>query len=381
MTPTPTNSWTNLTESLPMTQSACLCDATLLRGVMRSADIGGDTLPRRVLLAPWGEVESTNGNFLVDDQAADLTVTAFRDHGTDLPIDYEHQTLGGAYASPSGQAPAAGWIKNLDAEPALGIFAEIEWTEAARRLIADRQYRYLSPVAIIRRADRRLVALHSAALTNKPAIIGMQPIVNRDGDAGNSDNTLAQICAMEETPGRIIPRDDALDPDRTETPDDEETDTNGPDEFDGDESGTDSRTSFARLCAMLQLPESTPAHDVLAAAGRRLAFLDERTRREHVRRRVGEAICAGKLVEAQRAWAEALVAKEEGLFDEWLRTAPVVVVPGRIRPPANEDAHTSRRHAVARRATSEFRACPALARITCEEAFVADALRETLPSR
>jgi phage I-like protein len=35
-------------------------------------------------------------------------------------------------------------------------------------------------VAIIRKTDRKLVAIHSAALTNKPAIVGMQPIADLD---------------------------------------------------------------------------------------------------------------------------------------------------------------------------------------------------------
>ncbi|MGB9626589.1 MAG: phage protease, partial [Phycisphaerae bacterium] len=143
-----------------------------------------------------------------------------------MPIDYEHQTLGGGYASPTGQAPAAGWIKRLfvvrpvgiacrgdeategrsdEAKGQLGdekdsgtptpsfslggrggagLYAEVEWTEPARAQLAARQYRYLSPVAIVRKSDRRLVALHSAALTNKPAIVGMRAIVNRDPGFG-----------------------------------------------------------------------------------------------------------------------------------------------------------------------------------------------------
>ena len=78
-------------------------------------------------------------------------------HGTDLPIDYEHQTLGGTYSSPNGQAPAAGWIKSLRSEPGIGLLAEIEWTEQARKMIAAKEYRYLSPVAIIRKNDRKLL--------------------------------------------------------------------------------------------------------------------------------------------------------------------------------------------------------------------------------
>ena len=67
-------------------------------------------MPERVLLVPWGRVHSTNGEFVLDAEAADAVLRAFKQHGTDLVIDYEHQSLGGRYASPSGLAPAAGWV-------------------------------------------------------------------------------------------------------------------------------------------------------------------------------------------------------------------------------------------------------------------------------
>ena len=84
---------------------------------------------------------------------------------------------------------------------------------------------------------------------------------------------------------------------------------------------------------------------------------------------------AGKLVEAQRAWAEALVAREEELFEEWLRTAPVVVSPGASAPPDGVDASQRRRQAVANTARSEFRGNHVLSGLTTEEAYVADAVR------
>ncbi len=75
--------------------------------VLRSAALTGGGVPSRVLLAPWGTVDSANGSFVLDDESARLAVAAFNEHGTDLPIDYEHQTLGGTYSSPTGKAPAA----------------------------------------------------------------------------------------------------------------------------------------------------------------------------------------------------------------------------------------------------------------------------------
>src|SRR5262245_33918545 len=73
------------------------------------------TLPLHILVAPFGEVRSANGSFVVDADAMQQTIDAFTSHGTDLPIDFEHQSLGGQYSAPSGLAPAAGWIKALRA--------------------------------------------------------------------------------------------------------------------------------------------------------------------------------------------------------------------------------------------------------------------------
>lgn len=298
-------------------------DETREVSALRSTALAGGDIPRRVLLTPWGHVESSNGSFHVDDESARLAVEAFEEHGTDLPIDYEHQTLGGTYSSPNGQAPAAGWIKRLAVEPGVGLLAEIEWTEQAGKMLTSKQYRYLSPVAIIRKSDRKLVAIHSAALTNKPAIQGMQPIVNR-----------------REAPG-MSPSDEPL----------------------------------AALRSELELSADAGAEEVLVAAGQRLATLRNDARMRHVAERVQEAMRAGKLVEVQRSWAEALVAREENLFDEWLRSAPVLVAPGASLPPNAGDAAARRQHALIARARSEYRSNRLLAALTTEEAYVADATR------
>ena len=291
---------------------------------LRSASLTGDEIPTRVLLAPWGNVESTNGSFVVDAESAELAAQAFSEHGTDLPIDYEHQTLGGTYSSPNGQAPAAGWIKGIVAQPGVGLLADIEWTEPAKEMLGAKEYRYLSPVAIIRKTDRKLVAIHSAALTNKPAIVAMQPIVN---------------CL--------------------DTP---------PDGAQGQ--------PLAVLRAELDLAPDVVPEEVLLAASQRFAQLRREAQRRHVEDRVREAIQVGKLVEAQRTWAETLVAKEEELFDEWLRTTPVVVARGVSAPPTGGDGAEQSHRAIAAKARAEFRANRMLSGLTTEEAYVADTLRE-----
>jgi hypothetical protein len=83
------------------------------RVALEAAVLDEPEVPERILITPWGEVESSAGSFVVDEEAAKETIAAFERHGTDLPVDYEHQTLGGTYSSPSGQAPAAerSWLK------------------------------------------------------------------------------------------------------------------------------------------------------------------------------------------------------------------------------------------------------------------------------
>lgn len=138
--------------------------------------------PDTILIVPWGHVDSTSGDFLVDEQSGRNIVAAFLEHNVLIPIDLEHQTLGEEFSSPDGSAPAMGWITALSAEAGKGIVASVEWTDRGKALVESKAYRYLSPVLSTMRGNRRVSSLHSVALTNKPAIVGMAPIVNKAGN-------------------------------------------------------------------------------------------------------------------------------------------------------------------------------------------------------
>ncbi len=123
------------------------------------------------LICPAGRVESSKGKFIMDAEAWRSVQAAFNAGTVRPPVDYEHQTLGGDYAAPDGKAPAAGWIETLRFDPARGLIAGVRWTDKAREYIRAGEYRYPSPVVRLRPDDRRVIALHSVALTNKPAIV------------------------------------------------------------------------------------------------------------------------------------------------------------------------------------------------------------------
>ena len=139
----------------------------------------GDGL-KQITLIPSGYVQSKAGNMLMDERAYRDVLANFNAHRTEVPIDYEHQTLGGEYASPSGLAPASGWIRQIYFDKTKGLMGLVEWTERAKEMIRAGEYRYLSPTVAVRKSDKRPVELHSAALTNKPAIVGMERLAAKE---------------------------------------------------------------------------------------------------------------------------------------------------------------------------------------------------------
>lgn len=81
-----------------------------------------------------------------------------------IVVDYEHQT---EFREKNGKpAPAAGWIVGLEARQD-GVWGLVEWTEPAAAHIANREYRYISPV-FFHQADGTVTMLKSASLTNTP---------------------------------------------------------------------------------------------------------------------------------------------------------------------------------------------------------------------
>jgi phage I-like protein len=185
------------------------------------------------VIIPDGHTKTVNGDeFTLDAESAKAILSNFARKGTDAPIDFEHQTLFGAHASPTGQAPAAGWIKQLRYEAGQGLSGLVEWVWKAAEMIRDRSYKYLSPALLIDEATRRPIDLHSAALTNKPAIPGFPEL-----------KAFSQTINSE---AFVMPND----PQATETP---------------EESGQGLGTLIVSIRELLSLPEDTSEKQVLQA--------------------------------------------------------------------------------------------------------------------
>ncbi len=176
-----------------------------------SDPVGPDGEPRnRIHLLPLGsfEVRGIGKTFTMDKAAALKVIQASQAFlgRTDMVVDFDHQSY---YASrgAGNQAAAAGWIKTSSlALEDDGIWADVEWTPAARQLLKDKQYRYLSPVF----DDKGGVVaqLYNVALTNSPAIeeLAAAAALQHEGTPMDlkkiaaalglgEDATEAQICA------------------------------------------------------------------------------------------------------------------------------------------------------------------------------------------
>lgn len=73
-------------------------------------------------------------------------------------------------------APAAGWFGKLEWRKS-GLYAvDVEWTERATQMIEGSEYKYISPVFAYDKKTGKVKRLLHAALTNNPALDGMDAV-------------------------------------------------------------------------------------------------------------------------------------------------------------------------------------------------------------
>lgn len=169
----------------------------------------GDAQTVEVMLMPWGEVKTSDGrDFKVDEESVESITKVFAAGKKDIPIDFEHTTEGGRYGTASGAAPASGWITKIYAKVGIGVFAEVKWNSAARTMIRGDEYRYLSPVVMVRKSDQKALAVTSAALTNVPAIVDMERVAAKETDIGDEVMNFTELKAALIAAGVTL-KDDA----------------------------------------------------------------------------------------------------------------------------------------------------------------------------
>lgn len=110
----------------------------------------------------------------INQAIATKVIERFHATKTKRVVDYEHQTL---RKEENGQpAPAAGWYQDLQWREGEGLFAKVQLTSRAAQYIADGEYQYFSPVFLYHPTTGDVLDVQMGALTNAPAIDGMQEL-------------------------------------------------------------------------------------------------------------------------------------------------------------------------------------------------------------
>lgn len=139
--------------------------------------------PEWVMLWPQGRlvVGRDKRSFVISDPAAIIAATRPR---LPLLVDYEHDY---EQREPGQDTPAAGWIEDLEVRDG-AIWGKVNWTGKAANAIADKQYRFHSPVYLYRKgtSPMEVLAIDGMGLTHRP---------NLDLTALNNE----QDCTMDKT--------------------------------------------------------------------------------------------------------------------------------------------------------------------------------------
>lgn len=306
-----------------------------------------DGVPEEIKLLPLGLVKSQKGDFVVDDESVQMIINHFKNRRLDLVIDYEHQTLKDI------QAPAGGWITDIykgdDA-----IIAKVKWTEKAADYLKNKEYRYLSPVVIVSKKDRKAREIHSAALTNTPAIDGMFALVNSidieeyEDDEEESTMELIELAKMlglpetateEEIRKALNIASKALEEKQKDEPKDgEDTALQANEGCEKEQVANSNKGTDPVVLSLLGLKDDAKTEDVAASImalmsggpAKELLELKEEMAKRNAQDLVQMALKDGKITAAQKDWAEAYALSDKDGFKSFMDKAPVVVPQGKM---------------------------------------------------
>jgi len=264
----------------------------------------------------WNELDG-EGKFFVDRQAYDVMAKNIAGRGNDIVFDYEHQTVQDV------KAPASGWIKEIRYDDGVGIMARVEWTEEAGEYIEKNEYRYFSPVFYVREADKRVIDLHSVALTNVPKTNHLTPLLAKLG-ANLQEET--DMDFLKELIAKLGMADDAKEEDvvaevaKQKDKKPETKEVVAKDVLDALDLKDESDTSVvvASIHALKQTEKGMVSQADFAKLQKKLSQRD-------ATEIVAKATAEGKITPDQRDWASEYAERDLDGFKLFVAKAPVVI--------------------------------------------------------
>lgn len=134
---------------------------------------GPEGLPQRILVMPWGDSTTTEGQVIVNETTL-KTLSAFNAarNWDRIALDFEHSSVPGSPTYKGEPVKVAGY-GTLDLVSGEGIYLLMSsWTAEGKEYAAGGHYGDLSPVVQVNK-DNEVIGLHSAALCRHGATPGL----------------------------------------------------------------------------------------------------------------------------------------------------------------------------------------------------------------
>lgn len=253
-------------------------------------------------------------------------------------IDYEHQTL---HKEANGQpAPAAGWIHGLRWVEGSGLYAEVELTARALQAIASGEYRYFSPVFLYSAETGEVLKVTMGALTNNPAIHGMQALNAMQAAASAQFSTTPQSHPPEDPMNPLLKALLAA-LGLPETTTEQAALTAVQAHKDTAEAARtalalkaeDGATAVTAACSALTTKTPDPAKyvpvETVTAMQGQLAALTAKVQADEIDKLIQPALADGRLMAATEPWARDLGKKDMAALTSFLEKAqPIAALTG-----------------------------------------------------
>jgi len=156
--------------------------------------------PTEFRVFPAGPFSTTKGIFMFTARSAADVMNAYAGRALPLMGDYEHQTDAESMGFAPMQAPASITEMTPEVRPNEHGQAElwvkdVKWTDRARAYLEAGEYRLFSPV-FGHTPEGEITSLQRIALTNKPAMDGLMPLVAAtQSDEDEDEETEMETCA------------------------------------------------------------------------------------------------------------------------------------------------------------------------------------------
>lgn len=278
------------------------------------------TVPTRIQILPAGKkIRGVDGReWTLSDPAAlcaKMNSSSSVTTKNGCVIDENHST--DLSAPNGGEAPAFGWFKNFGVEADGSIWADVEWNARGQKAVADKEYRYISPV-FTRDKDGNITEILRAALTNNPNLDN--PALNSAQETAEEKNMEKELCAVLGIPETATTQDALAAINRLKI------ELNG-----AQNKGVDLAAYAPRadLAAMQQRAE---------AAENQLAELNAQSLKAKATAAVEQAVKDGKIAPASKETYLELCASEDGFakFEKIMASTPSIT--GGTQVPDNAPA-------------------------------------------